>query len=60
VEVRNYAYDCSDVLGQRVTSLHSRLCETMEPERMARAVDEVLLGHVQNALPRSHMQRAHS
>jgi AraC-like DNA-binding protein len=57
-EVRNFAYDCRDVLGARVARLHARLCEATSPEQMVSTVEEVLLDEVPNAQPNSRMQRA--
>lgn len=57
-EVRNYAYDCGDVLGERIAGLHARLCEAMCPEQMVAAVEDALLGACTNALPRSPMHSA--
>jgi AraC-like DNA-binding protein len=57
-ELRNYAYDCRDVLGERVARLHERLREAASPEQMASIVEAVLLANVADAEACSRMQRA--
>jgi AraC-like DNA-binding protein len=57
-EVRNFAYDCADVLGNGIAGLHARLCEATSPEQMVIAVEEALLAARASALPRSPMQSA--
>src|SRR5512139_1874682 len=51
-EVRNLAYDCRDVLGERVAGLHARLRDATCPEQMVAAVEEVLLQAATRASPR--------
>ena len=57
-EVRNFAYDCRDVLGEGIAGLHARLSEATCPEQMVAAVEDALLSMRRNALPRSPMQSA--
>lgn len=57
-EVRNFAYDCREVLGEAIAGLHGRLCEATRPEQMVAVVEEALLRVRKNALPRSPMQSA--
>jgi AraC-like DNA-binding protein len=57
-EVRNFAYDCEDVLGDRIAGLHARLCEAATPEEMVVAVEDVLHRACATASPRSPMESA--
>ncbi len=57
-EVRNCAYDCTDVLGEHSARLHTRLCEAASPKPMVRAVEELLLEHCERAAPRSGIHSA--
>lgn len=57
-DVRNLAYDCRDVLGERVGGLHARLRDATCPEQMVAVVEEVLLQACMRASPRSSMQWA--
>jgi AraC-like DNA-binding protein len=57
-ELRNYAYDCRDVLGERVARLHERLREAASPEQMASIVEGVLLEYAANSESCSRMHRA--
>jgi len=57
-EVRNHAYDCSDVLGGHIRDLHTKLCAAKTVEQMVGVAEEVLLNQAATALPRSQMQHA--
>lgn len=57
-EIRNYAHDCSNVLGAEIAVLHARLCQARDVAGRVRLVEEVLLRRVDQALPRSSMQHA--
>jgi AraC-like DNA-binding protein len=57
-EIRNYAHDCSDVLGAEIAGLHARLCDARDMVERVRFVEEFLLRRVDHALPRSAMQHA--
>jgi AraC-like DNA-binding protein len=56
-EVRNHAYDCSDVLGRHILDLHAKLCAAKTFEQMIGAVEDVLLNKTATALPRSQIQQ---
>jgi AraC-like DNA-binding protein len=57
-ELRNYAYDCRDVLGERIARLHERLREAASPEQMVSIVEAVLLEKLADVEACSRMQRA--
>ena len=57
-EIRNYAHDLRDVLGERICALHALLSDATRPERMAAVIDEALLEDSARALPRSGVEWA--
>jgi len=57
-ELRNYAHDCSDVLGSEMAGLHARLRAAQDPGEMAGIIEAVLLQRIAHALPRTGMQQA--
>ena len=57
-EIRNYAHDLRDVLGERICALHALLSDATRLERMAAVIDEALLEDSTRALPRSGVEWA--
>jgi AraC-like DNA-binding protein len=57
-EIRNYAYEVRDVLGEHVSALRQPLSEATSPEQMAAAADEALIEISRQALPRSGVEWA--
>ncbi len=50
-EVRNFAFDAADVLGQFIAQTHDRLREQKTPQAMVETLDNVLWDRARHALP---------
>jgi AraC-like DNA-binding protein len=57
-EVRNFAFDASDVLGQAIAQTHDRIRDQRTPEAMARALDSMLRDRSRHALPATPLEHA--